>query len=136
LLTKLLALGVLDRITGRLIVAGLLAPETRRREPGLGAEIVSQFVSWDRRSFIRTVRSVLVDRDPTIDMLPEVDVPALIVSGGQDRTLPTPHSRLMAQRLPNARHIEVPGAAHLVPLEASQEANTLILDFLSALERA
>ena len=32
--------------------------------------------------------------------------------------------------LPDVRHIEVSGAAHLVPLEAPDEANPLILDFL------
>jgi 3-oxoadipate enol-lactonase len=36
----------------------------------------------------------------------------------------------MARRLPDARHVEVSGAAHLVPLEAPDEANRLILGFL------
>jgi 3-oxoadipate enol-lactonase len=61
--------------------------------------------------------------------------PALIVSGKEDHTLPSFHSQRMAQQLPNARHIEVSGAAHLVPLEAPHEANPLILDFLRDLAR-
>jgi len=32
--------------------------------------------------------------------------------------------------MPNARHVEVPGAAHLVPLEVPNAANSLILDFI------
>ena len=136
LLTKLLAIGPLDKVTARMIVSGLLAPETRRREPQLGADLAEQFLTWDRRRFIATVRSVLVDRDPVLDALPELKVPALIVSGKQDRTLPSFHSKRMAQKLPNARYIEVSGAAHLVPLEAPDEANQLILDFLRDLPRA
>src|SRR5262244_1519270 len=130
LLTKLLAIGALDKVTARMIVSGLLAPETQRREPELGAELAEQFLTWDRRRFIATVRSVLVDRDPVLDALPRLKVPALIVSGKEDHTLPSFHSQRMAQKLPNARHIEVSDAAHLVPLEAPDEANRLILDFL------
>jgi 3-oxoadipate enol-lactonase len=136
LLTKLLAVGALDKMTARMIVSGLLAPGTQRREPQLGGDLAEQFLSWDRRRFIATVRSVLVDRDPVLDALPELKLPALIVSGQEDHTLPSFHSQRMAQKLPNARHIEVSGAAHLVPLEAPHEANRLILDFVGDLPRA
>jgi len=136
LLTKLLAIGALDKVTASMIVSGLLAPETQRREPQLGGELAEQFLAWDRRRFIVAVRSVLVDRDRVLDTLPELKVPALIVSGTEDHTLPSFHSQRMAQKLPNACHIEVPGAAHLVPLEAPHQANPLILDFLRDLPRA
>ena len=136
LLTRLLAIGALDKVTARIIVSGLLAPETQRREPQLGADLAEQFLAWDRRRFIATVRSVLVDRDPVLDALPGVKVPALIVSGQEDHTLPSFHSQRMAQKLPDAGHVEVSGAAHLVPLEAPHEANRLILDFLRDLPRA
>jgi len=136
LLTRLLAIGALDKVTARMIVSGLLAPETQRREPQLGGELAEQFLAWDRRRFIVAVRSVLVDRDRVLDTLPELKVPALIVSGTEDHTLPSFHSQRMAQKLPNACHIEVPGAAHLVPLEAPHQANPLILDFLRDLPRA
>ena len=136
LLTKLLAIGALDKVTASMIVSGLLAPETQRRKPQLGADLAEQFLTWDRRRFITTVRSVLVDRDPVLDALPELKMPALIVSGKEDHTLPSFHSQRMAQTLSDARHIEVSGAAHLVPLEAPDEANQLILDFLRDLPRA
>jgi 3-oxoadipate enol-lactonase len=136
LLTKLLAIGALDKVIGRMIVSGLLAPETQRREPELAADLADQFLTWDRRRFIATVRSVLVDRASVLDVLSEVKVPALIVSGKEDHTVPSFHGQRMAQKLPNARHIEASGAAHLVPLEAPDEANPLILDFLRDHSRA
>ena len=82
------------------------------------------------------MRSVLVDRASVLDVLSEVKVPALIVSGKEDHTVPSFHGQRMAQKLPNARHIEASGAAHLVPLEAPDEANPLILDFLRDLSWA
>ena len=76
------------------------------------------------------MRSVLVGRDGVLDALPGVSVPALIVSGEQDTILPSVLSRRIAEKMPNARHVEVPGAAHLVPLEVPNAANSLILDFI------
>src|SRR5262249_4886220 len=57
LLTKLLAIRALGKVTARLIVSGLLAPETQRRDPELGADLAEQFLTRDRRRFITTVRS-------------------------------------------------------------------------------
>jgi 3-oxoadipate enol-lactonase len=129
LLTKLLAIAVLDRIVDRLIVSLNLAPGTRLRQPKIGANLATQFRSWDRRAVINTVRSVLVDRDGVLDALSDVNVPALIVSGEQDTILPSDFSRRIAEKMPNARHVKVPGDAHLVALEQPQAANALILDF-------
>jgi len=129
LLTTLLAIPALDRMVDRMIMSLNLAPDTRLRQPTLGADLSARFRSWDRRAVIHTVRSVLVDRDGALDALAGVRVPTLIVSGKEDTILPSVFSRRIAQKMPNARHVEVPGAAHLVVLEQPQVANALILDF-------
>ena len=133
LLTWMLAIGALDKLVDRMNVSLIFSPETRRRKPELGAELSRNFRSWNRRGVINTVRAVLVDRDSTLDALRNVKAPALVVSGKEDTILPSPHSRRIAEQLPKARHVEVPGAAHLVPLEAPEPANKLILDFVAEL---
>jgi pimeloyl-ACP methyl ester carboxylesterase len=135
LLTKLLAIGPLDKVVDGMTASLMLAPETQRRSPELGADLAKKFRSWNRRRFIISVRSVLVDRDSTLDALRNVKAPALIVSGKEDTILPSPHSRRMLETLPKARHVEVTGAAHLVPLEAPEASNKLILDFIADLPR-
>ncbi len=130
LLTALLAIGVLDGLVNRMLLSLQLSADTRRRQPQIGANLATRFRSWDRRAIIDTVRSVLVDRDGVLDALPDVTAPALIVSGEQDTILPSVFSRRIAEKMPNACHAEVPGAAHLVPLEAPDIANSLILDFV------
>ncbi|MBB2927993.1 alpha/beta fold hydrolase [Paraburkholderia silvatlantica] len=129
LLTLLLALPILDRMVDHMIMSRNLAPATRVHQPQLGANLASRFRSWDRNAVINTVRSVLVDRDGALDRLSSLKVPVLIVSGEQDTVLPSIFSRRIAQTIPNARHVEVSGAAHLVALEQPLVANTLILDF-------
>jgi 3-oxoadipate enol-lactonase len=135
LLTRMLAIGALDKVVNHMIVSLQLAPETRRRKPELGAELSRNFRSWNRRGVINTVQAVLVDRDSTLDALRYVKAPALVVSGKEDTILPSSHSRRIAEQLPKARHVEVAGAAHLVPLEAPDASNTLILDFVAGLPR-
>lgn len=134
LLTKMLAIGALDELVNRMIVSLNFAPETRRLKPELGEDLSRTFRSWNRRGVINSVRAVLVNRDSTLDALRNVKAPALVVSGKEDTILPSPHSRRIVERLPNARHVEVADAAHLVPLEQPDVANQLILDFLDSLK--
>jgi len=135
LLTKMLAISTFDKLVDRMIVSLQLAPETRRLKPELGTELSRSFRSWNRHGVINSVQAVLVDRDSTLDTLRNVRTPALVVSGKEDTILPSSHSRRIAERLRKARHEEVAGAAHLVPLEAPDAANALILDFLRHLPR-
>lgn len=133
LLTKMLAIHTLDTMVNRMLVSLQLSPETRRRNPDLEVQICKTFRSWNRRGVIHSVQSVLVDRDSTLESLRQVTAPALIVSGQEDTILPSSLSRRMAQQLPKARHVEVAGAAHLVPLEKPVASNELILNFLDSL---
>jgi 3-oxoadipate enol-lactonase len=135
LLIRMLAIGALDKVVDRMIVSLNFSPETRRRKPELGVELCRNFRSWSRHRVINTVRSVLVDRDSTLDTLHDVKAPALVVSGKEDTILPSSHSRRIAEQLPKSRHVEVPGAAHLVPSEAPDASNSLILDFVRDLPR-
>lgn len=132
-LTKLLAISALDKTVDNMTVPSMLASETKRRKPELAVELTKTLRSWKRRGLIDAVRSVLVDRDSVLETLRRVEAPALILSGKEDTILPSSYSRRMAEKLPNARHIEMPGAAHLVPIEVPEVANTVILDFVANL---
>lgn len=133
LLTKMLAISALDKLVDNMVVSLQLAPGTRSRNPELGVDLSNQFRSWDRKRLINSVRSVLVDRDSALDRLHGVNAPVVLVSGKEDPILPAPHSRRMVERMPHARHIDMAGAAHLVPLEAAEESTKLILGFLTGL---
>jgi 3-oxoadipate enol-lactonase len=133
LLTKMFAVGAFDRTVDGMIASSTLCTETRRLHPEIGLELTRQLRSWDRRAANTAIRSVLVDRDSVLDALPAVKVPALVVSGKEDPILPSKHSELIAAKIPTARHVQVPGAAHLVPLEDPRTASTLVLDFLRRL---
>ncbi len=68
----------------------------------------------------------------TRDRLSGVNAPALVLVGEDDRFTPVYHARLLAALIPAARLTVVPGVGHALPLEAPQQFNQLVLDFLSA----
>lgn len=133
MLTWMLAASAIDGFVNNMLLSLQLSAGTRRDKPLIGEDIAARFRSWNRRAVIKTVRSVLVDRDGVLDALPNVKAPTLVVSGAEDTILPSPVSRRMVARLPNARHVEAPGAAHLVPLERPEAANALIFEFIGTL---
>lgn len=52
------------------------------------------------------------------DRLAEVTAPALVIAGEHDTTAPVRTQARMAQALPRARMVTIPGAGHLTPMEA------------------
>jgi len=66
----------------------------------------------------------------TYDRLHEVHVPALVITGSEDRIVPAPNSRILAERIPDARLLEFEGAGHGFLVERAQETNRAVLDFL------
>lgn len=63
------------------------------------------------------------------DALKSLNIPALVVTGEHDMPDFQIAADFYARQL-NARHVVIPGARHLAPLEAPEEFTQLLLDFL------
>ena len=66
----------------------------------------------------------------TYDRLPDIKVPTLVIAGGADKIIPVENSRLLASRIPDAERIILDGMGHGFFVEAAEEANKAIVDFL------
>ena len=66
------------------------------------------------------------------DALATIDVPTLVVVGELDPATPPSTARLLADGIPDARLVELPGIGHLTPNEAPREFNRLVREFLDA----
>jgi 3-oxoadipate enol-lactonase len=62
--------------------------------------------------------------------LAAIAVPAIVAAGERDMSDFREGARRMADQLPVARHIEIPGAGHLAPLETPEAFRELLLAFL------
>ncbi len=65
--------------------------------------------------------------------LGEIRVPALVVCGDQDRLTPPKYSQFLRDRIAGARLEAVPGAGHMVMLEAPEAVARLVEGFLTTL---
>jgi 3-oxoadipate enol-lactonase len=63
--------------------------------------------------------------------LPLIRVPTLLVAGEFDRNAPPAVMQKMAEKIDGARYAELPGVGHLQNLEAPDEFDALVLDFLA-----
>lgn len=96
--------------------------------------------AWNARFRALHVPSVLfgIDavrfRDDLFGRLGEIICPTLVLVGAEDKALPPARSRRLADALPDARFVEVPGAGHLSAQEtpdAVTEALTTWLERVS-----
>lgn len=77
-------------------------------------------------------RRVAGPAPPVIDALPDLDVPALVIVGAEDE----PYLRaaeVMEAKLPRATRRVIPGAGHIVNIEAADAFNALAIGFLKEL---
>lgn len=66
----------------------------------------------------------------TYDRLPSLRMPALVIAGVADRIIPSENSRLLASRIPGAELIMLENKGHGYYVEAADEVNSIVLDFL------
>jgi 3-oxoadipate enol-lactonase len=64
-------------------------------------------------------------------MLGHIGVPTLLIAGEQDRNAPPAVMKKMAAAIPGSTYIEMKGIGHLQNLEAPEEFDSLLLNFLS-----
>jgi pimeloyl-ACP methyl ester carboxylesterase len=61
-----------------------------------------------------------------------IEAAALVVHGDADLIVPVENGRRLAERLPNARYLELSGRGHNLPLEEPETINRLVLDFVDS----
>jgi pimeloyl-ACP methyl ester carboxylesterase len=66
------------------------------------------------------------------ELLPQLDVPVLIVAGDRDGFTPVALSRAMADSIPNAELLVVETGSHTAPIERPDLVCKAVLDFLRA----
>jgi pimeloyl-ACP methyl ester carboxylesterase len=66
--------------------------------------------------------------------LPRITAPALLVAGERDTTAPARTMRRMAEAMPRARLVVIPGAGHLIHLERPAAFNAALAEFLAGIE--
>ncbi len=139
---------------------GVMTDEVRADVARLGADAlaVGDLAAWEHPAvgpttsstdpthgfLYRQIGSTTPPRDPEIghrlfvvdhtEAARGLDLPVLLIVGAEDQLFTPPAIRSVAEVLPNARVVEIPGAGHSPYFETPQVWNAAVLDFLSELE--
>lgn len=85
------------------------------------------------RGLANAARGILTQRDASVfESLGEISVPTLVVVGSEDRQF-LAAAEVMEQRIPGASRVVLPGAGHAANLDAPDEFNAAVGDFLGSL---
>jgi class 3 adenylate cyclase len=93
--------------------------ERSSASPGMVQSMVQMFLDIDVR-----------------DIVPTVHVPTLVLHRTHDRLVNIRHGRWLAEHLPNARFVELPGDDHAIWFGGSEDALGEIEEFLTGARRA
>jgi pimeloyl-ACP methyl ester carboxylesterase len=113
------------------MVEKLFAAETRERRPELVEATRQVMLAASPRGVAAALRGMAARPDVSA-WLPEIDLPTLVICGREDAITSVEEMRSMAERLPQARFVEIAGAGHMAPLEQPQAVNQAIREFLGA----
>lgn len=78
----------------------------------------------------RSGNSLLLDH--VDEVLPQLKTKTLVVWGGRDNLVPVALGRQIASTIPGAAFHEIPRAGHVVMVDAPEEFNALVLEFLES----
>jgi pimeloyl-ACP methyl ester carboxylesterase len=102
---------------------------TRRQNPTLVSEWKTQFASLQVPSLLSCLEA-LMRRDSLLERLNQIGVPALVLVGEEDRSLPPSLSRRMHDRLRHSTFGVIPRAGHLSALEQPAPVTDAMVGFL------
>ncbi|MDH3497144.1 MAG: alpha/beta fold hydrolase [Gemmatimonadota bacterium] len=105
---------------------------TRRGNPALVDTWKTEAAEVHVPSVLR-VLDALMRRDSVVERLGDIRVPALILVGAEDRSLPPKLSQRIHARLHDSRLAVIPEAGHLSALEQPARVNAAVLAFLGGL---
>jgi 3-oxoadipate enol-lactonase len=100
------------------------------KKPGLVQEYVAKMIEHPAplQTMMRHTHAAL--GHDTYDRLPEIKAPTLVIAGDADRFIPVKNSRILASRIPGAELVILKNMGHMFNLEAEDESNKIMLDFL------
>ena len=129
-------LAVVDREgasgVAREMMPKLLGKTTREANPGIEAQ-VRRLIKQQSPVAIRGAIHRMMHRPDSTALLPQVTVPTLVIVGEEDELTPPEDSRRIAEAVPGATLVTIPGAGHLSNLEQPDAFNAALTAFLAKL---
>ncbi len=115
-------------LSGR-IARLMFGATTHDQRPDLIEEWQRELAAADVPSMLQ-VLDALLRRDAVHEQLRTIRVPALVIAGAEDASLPPSLAQRIHDRLPDSGFLVIPGAGHLSALEQPEQVTLAIMKFL------
>lgn len=115
-----------------ILLPKLLCPSSLSAMPQV-VEHVRTMISGSPDAGVIGALRAMKERPDSSQLLQQIDVPTLVVTGREDQLIPVEHSRTMAEAIPGAQYTVIPEAGHLTPMEQPIATSRVIGEFLEAL---
>lgn len=109
-----------------LLVPRMVGPDSMPQGVGLATHCMSLVPASTYRRALEAL--VTFDRRPN---LPRIQVPTLVIAGEHDRNAPPSVMKKMADAIARSTYLEMRGVGHLQNLEAPDDFDGLLLNFLA-----
>jgi pimeloyl-ACP methyl ester carboxylesterase len=110
-----------------------LLGETTRERRALVTGRVKALVERAPAYAVAWAQRAMAARPDSFETLKAVTVPTLVVVGEEDTLSPPADAAAMAEAVPGARLVTIPASGHLTAVEAPEEFNAAVADFLGSL---
>jgi 3-oxoadipate enol-lactonase len=107
----------------------MLTERTRKERPEL-VQFVQEMMLATSVDGIVAAQEAMATRPDSMSMLPNINVPTLIIVGSEDPITPPPVAEEMQRQIPHARLVVIEGAAHAANLERPEEVNRALEEWL------
>lgn len=111
----------------------LLAENTIRDQPEVVSKMTEMILRQNPRGVAAAQRG-MAQRANVESWLSDITIPTLVISGEHDVISPPEEMKGFAAQIPGAQFVEIPGAGHMVPLEAPEAMCEAVLPFCRDLE--
>lgn len=122
-------------VIARGMVPKLIGRRSLAWKPGLQQSLREMIVLQRPEAVAAAARGMALRPDRFAD-LRRWTFPTLVITGDDDDLMPLPTSRAMADAVPGARLVVIPGAGHLSPMEQPDAFNTAMRAFLHGIADA
>ncbi len=122
----------MDAVAEAMITA-MVGKTTRESNPALLQEVRAMLSSAPTEGAIGALEAMM-NRPDSTSLLAGIDVPTLLIVGGEDTLTPPEFAQTMHDAIPGSTLAEIPRAGHVSNLEQPMMFNTVVRDLLQSLQ--
>lgn len=115
-------------------MAPKLLGETSKNSRPEVVETAAQLGKAQTDLAIANALRALRDRPASLDLLPQIQVPTLVIVGDEDGITPLDAAQTLANNIPNAKLEVIPQAGHLSNIEQPENFNRIVREFGQSLK--